>query len=110
LERAGIVRIVAPSIQLSAEVSPPLKLIGNAPSPLARGNFRLRHEELETQRTELAARLPMIGQGARQHPGNRHAIKLLNDAFCNLKLARRFTVRQAAAWLIGIPKQVAAVI
>ena len=81
----------------------------NVPPP-ARGNFRRRYEELETQRTELAARLHTLGQGARQHPGYKRALTLLNDTFRKSKLAQRLAVLQAAAWLIDLLERITAVI
>jgi hypothetical protein len=76
----------------------------NAPPP-SRGNFRMRYDEMEAHRAELVARLPMLGESARQHPGYKRALKLLNDTFRKSKLAQRLAVLQAAAWLIDVLEQ-----
>lgn len=81
----------------------------NVPPP-ARGNFRRRYEELETQRTELTARLRRLGGTAQQHPGYKRALTLLNDTFRKSKLAQRLAVLQAAAWLIDLLEQITAIV
>jgi hypothetical protein len=79
-------------------------------SPPARETFRQRYDELEARRDVLAARLHTLGQAARQHPGYKRALKLLNDTFRKSKLAQRLAVLQAAAWLIDVLEQFAAIV
>lgn len=67
-----------------------------------RRSFRERYDQLETRRAELAARLHSLGDGARQQPAYKRALKLLNEIYRKEKLARRLAVLQAAAWLIDI--------
>jgi hypothetical protein len=50
----------------------------------------------------LVARVRGLSGGAQQHPGYKRALKLLNDTFRKSKLAQRFAVLEAAAWLIDI--------
>ena len=76
----------------------------NGPSP-ARGTFRQRYDDLETQRDALVARLRGLGGTAQQHPGYKRVLKLLNDTFRKSKLAQRLAVLQAAAWLIDVLEQ-----
>lgn len=77
----------------------------NSAAPSLRGTFRQRYDALETQRSELVARLRTLGENGRQHPGFKRALKLLNDTFRKSKLAQRLAVLQAAAWLIDILEQ-----
>ena len=71
-------------------------------SPQKRRSFRQRYDELEGQRAELSARLQVLGEAARSHPGYKRALKLLNDIYRKEKLAGRLAVLHAAAWLIDI--------
>jgi hypothetical protein len=66
------------------------------------GNFRRRYDDLETRRAELVARLRMLGDMAKPHPGYKRALTLLNDTFRKSRLAQRLAVLQAATWLIDI--------
>ena len=72
------------------------------PLPQKRLSFRRRYDDLEVRRTELSARLHMLGETAQRHPGYKRALKLLNDIYRKEKLARRLAVLHAAAWLIDI--------
>ncbi len=72
------------------------------PPPKKRKSFRQRYDELEVRRAELSARLQMLGDAARSHPGYKRALKLLNDIYRKEKLAGRLAVLHAAAWLIDI--------
>jgi hypothetical protein len=119
LERTGIAGIVAPTIPIAERVvrainvncmshrRPPSIKNSNGPSP-ARGTFRQRYDDLETQREALMARLRRLGSNAQQHPGYKRALKLLNDTFRKSKLAQRLAVLQAAAWLIDVLEQLTA--
>jgi hypothetical protein len=71
-------------------------------SPQKRPSFRRRYNELELRRAELSARLQVLGETTRSHPGYKRALKLLNDIYRKEKLAGRLAVLQAAAWLIDI--------
>jgi hypothetical protein len=62
-----------------------------------RANFRRRYNELEAHRATLVARLIMLGEASRQHPGYRREHRLLNNIFRKEKLAQRLAVLQAAA-------------
>jgi hypothetical protein len=72
-----------------------------------RQSFRRRYHDLEVRRTELSARLHMLGETAQRHPGYKRALKLLNDIYRKEKLARRLAVLHAAAWLIDILEKLA---
>jgi hypothetical protein len=75
-------------------------------SPLRqRVNFRQRYDEIEIRRAKLIARLGTLGEAARQHPGYKRALKLLNDVFRKSSLAQRIGILQAASWLIDILEQ-----
>jgi hypothetical protein len=65
-------------------------------------SFRQRFENLEAKREELLARLAAIGDAAKQHPGHRRALTLLNASFRRASLAQRAAVLQAAEWLIEV--------
>jgi hypothetical protein len=78
-------------------------------SPPTRANFRRRYEELEVQRAELIARLHMLSEAARPHPGYKRALTLLNDTFRKSKLAQRLAVLQAATWLIDVLEKIASI-
>jgi len=67
-----------------------------------RTNFRERYAALETRRAELVARLAALDQSARNHPGYKRALTLLNNTFRKEKLSQRLAVLQAAAWLIAL--------
>lgn len=67
-----------------------------------RAGFRARYEEIEQHRAALVARLTSLGDAARQHPGYRRAMTLLNSTFRRAKLAQRLAILQAAAWLIDL--------
>jgi hypothetical protein len=71
-----------------------------------RGNFRDRYEDLETQREHLVARLRLLGDFAKPHPGYKRALTLLNDTFRRSRVAQRLAVLQAAAWLIDVLERV----
>jgi hypothetical protein len=71
-------------------------------APRPRQSFRHRYDELEGHRSELSARLNLLGEAARRHPGYKRALKLLNDIYRREKLPQRLAVLQAAAWLIDI--------
>jgi predicted RNA polymerase sigma factor len=71
-----------------------------------RGKFRQRYDELEARRADLLARLGRLGENARQHPGYKRALRLLNNIFRKSKLPQRLAVLQAAAWLIDVLEQV----
>jgi hypothetical protein len=87
---------------------PPASRNNALPSP--RGSFRQRYDELEAQRSALVARLRMLGENGRQHPGYNRALKLLNNTFRASRLAQRLAVLQAAAWLINLLERITAVI
>ena len=70
--------------------------------PKKRQSFRQRYDELELRRAELSARLQVLGEAARSHPGYKRALKLLNDIYRKEKLAGRLAVLHAAAWLIDL--------
>jgi hypothetical protein len=74
----------------------------NKSSPQRRPSFRRRYDELELRRAELSARLQVLGETTRRHPGYKRALKLLNDIYRKEKLAGRLAVLHAAAWLIDI--------
>jgi sporulation-control protein spo0M len=76
------------------------------PPPPARGNFRHRYDDLEAQRAALVARLRMLGEIAKPHPGYKRALTLLNDTFRKSRLVQRLAVLQAATWLIDVLEQV----
>ncbi len=75
-------------------------------SPASRGNFRSRYDDLESRRDQLVARLRLLGEVAKPHPGYKRALILLNDTFRKSRLAQRLAVLQAAAWLIDVLEQV----
>ena len=81
----------------------------NAP-PSLRGKFRQRYDQLEARRTELMARLGMLDENGRRHPGYKRALTLLNATFRKSKLPQRLAVLQAAAWLINVLEQVTMVL
>ena len=83
--------------------SPTLR--SNAPPSLC-GKFRQRYDQLEARRTELMARLGMLDENGRRHPGYKRALTLLNATFRKSKLSQRLAVLQAAAWLINVLEQV----
>jgi hypothetical protein len=83
---------------------PPATRANASPSP--RGNFRRRYDELEAQRGELVARLRMLGELAKPHPGYKRALTLLNDTFRKSRLAQRLAILQAATWLIDVLEQI----
>ncbi len=72
-----------------------------------RQSFRQRYDELEARRTELAARLHLLGEIAKRHPAYKRALKLLNDIYRREKLPQRLAVLQAAAWLIDVLEKLA---
>ena len=82
-------------------------LAPDKPPPQKRQSFRQRYDDLEVRRTELSARLHMLGETAQRHPGYKRALKLLNDIYRKEKLARRLAVLHAAAWLIDILEKLA---
>jgi hypothetical protein len=65
-------------------------------------SFRRRFENLEARREQLLARLASIGDSAKQHPGHRRALSLLNASFRRASVAQRVAVLQAAEWLIQV--------
>ena len=65
-------------------------------------SFRQRFENLEAKREALLARLSVIGDDAKQHPGHRRALTLLNASFRRASVAQRVAVLQAAEWLIQV--------
>jgi hypothetical protein len=67
-----------------------------------RQSFRQRYDDLEARRAKLSVRLDSLGDAARNHPGYKRALKLLNEIYRREKLARRLAVLHAAAWLIDI--------
>jgi hypothetical protein len=72
-------------------------------SPAAsKPSFRQRFEDLEAKREELLARLSTMGDSAKQHPGYRRALTLLNASFRRASVAQRVAVLQAAEWLIEV--------
>jgi hypothetical protein len=72
----------------------------------ALGPFRRRYDALETRRDDLVARLRMLGNISKPHPGYKRALRLLNDTFRKSKMAQRLAVLQAAAWLIDVLERV----
>ena len=74
-----------------------------------RASFRQRYIDLEARRATLIARLGTLGETSRQHPGYRRAMRLLNETFRKEKVAQRFAVLQAAAWLIEVLEKLAAI-
>ena len=68
----------------------------------SRATFRERYTALDRRRAELVARLAALDHGARNHPGYRRVLTLLNNTFRKEKLPRRLAVLQAAAWLIDV--------
>jgi len=79
-------------------------------SACTRRTFRQRYDELEVQRDALVVRLRRLGGTAQEHPGYKRALTLLNDTFRKSKLAQRLAVLQAAAWLIDVLEQFAAIV
>jgi len=77
------------------------------PQLTKRQSFRQRYDDLEIRRAELSARLHLLGEAARHHPGYKRALKLLNDIYRKEKLAGRLAVLHAAAWLIDILEKLA---
>jgi len=75
-------------------------------SPPPRDNFRRRYDDLESRRAELVARLRMLGDMAKPHPGYKRALVLLNDTFRKSRLAQRLAVLQAATWLIDVLERI----
>jgi hypothetical protein len=69
-----------------------------APKP----SFRQRFENLEARREALLARLSAMGDDAKQHPGYRHALTLLNASFRRATVAQRVAILQSAQWLIEV--------
>jgi hypothetical protein len=67
-----------------------------------RASFRERYTALEARRTELVARLKTLDDTARNHPGHKRVLTLLNSTFRKEKLPQRLAVLQAAAWLIDV--------
>jgi hypothetical protein len=67
-----------------------------------RASFRERYTALEARRTELVARLKTLDDTARNHPGYKRVLTLLNSTFRKEKLPQRLAVLQAAAWLIDV--------
>jgi hypothetical protein len=65
-------------------------------------SFRQRFENLEARRGELLARLSSMGDDAKQHPGYRRALTLLNASFRRASVAQRVAVLQSAEWLIQV--------
>jgi hypothetical protein len=76
------------------------------PAPRSRQSFRQRYDELEGRRAELSARLRLLGEAARRHPGYKGALTLLNEIYRREKLPQRLAVLQAAAWLIDVLEKV----
>lgn len=89
--------------------APPTKTAGKEPRP-SPGNFRQRYDELEAKRAALVARLTLISNNSRKHPGYRRALTLLNDTFRKSKLAQRLAVLQAASWLIDVLEQLSSMV
>jgi hypothetical protein len=84
------------------------KLIQWAKAPKsARKSFHHRYSAVEARRTELAARLAALGEGAKQYPAYRTALTLLNKTFRKERLALRASILQAAGWLIDVLEQMA---
>jgi len=77
----------------------------DAPTP-SQGSFRRRYDALELRRDQLVARLRLLGDMSKPHPGYKRALKLLNDTFRKSKMAQRLAVLQAAAWLIDVLERV----
>jgi hypothetical protein len=65
-------------------------------------SFRQRFENLEAGREALLARLSAMGDDAKQHPGYRRALTLLNASFRRATVAQRVAVLQSAQWLIEV--------
>jgi hypothetical protein len=74
----------------------------NKSAPQKRQSFRHRYDELENRRAELSVRLQSLSVSARQHPGYKRALTLLNEIYRREKLPQRVAVLQSAAWLIDI--------
>ena len=68
----------------------------------AKQSFRQRFENLEAKREALLARLSVMRDDAKQHPGHRRALTLLNASFRRASVAQRVAVLQAAEWLIQV--------
>jgi hypothetical protein len=79
----------------------------NKSAPQKRQSFRQRYDELENRRAELSARLQLLSDSARKHPGYKRALTLLNEIYRREKLPQRVAVLQSAAWLIGILEKLA---
>ena len=62
------------------------------------------------RREQLVARLRMLGEMAKPHPGYKRALTLLNDTFRKSKLAQRLAVLEAASWLLDVLEQVTIVL
>ena len=85
-----------------------IRLIQRAKAPKsARKSFHHRYSVVEARRTELAARLAALGEGAKQNPAYKTALTLLNKTFRKERLAQRASILQAAAWLIDVLEQMA---
>jgi hypothetical protein len=78
--------------------------------PSTRSSFRARYDNLETRREQLLARLRLLGDIAKPHPGYRRAFTLLNYTFRKSKLPQRLAVLQAAAWLIDLLEHFAPIV
>jgi hypothetical protein len=76
-------------------------------APRSRQSFRQRYDELEGRRAELSARLRLLGEAYRRHPGYKRALTLLNEIYRREKLPQRLAVLQAAAWLIDVLEKLA---
>ena len=68
----------------------------------SRKKFRQRYDDLEAQRADLVARLRRLSEASKQHPGYKHALKLLNGIYRREKLAQRLEVLHSASWLISL--------
>jgi len=97
-----------PATSISPQNVPVVQLIAmprrstTSSAPDKRATFRQRYDELEGRRTELSARLHLLGEAAQTHPAYKRAQKLLNDIYRREKLPQRLAVLQAAGWLIDI--------
>lgn len=80
---------------------PPSIRRSNRSQPL-RKNFRQRYDDLEAQRAGLISRLQQLSEASKQHPGYKHALKLLNEIYRRQKLAQRLDVLHSASWLISL--------
>jgi hypothetical protein len=67
-----------------------------------RSSFRDRYEVLERRRLELLDRHKRLNDEAREHPGHRRALTLLNERFRGAKVVQRVAILQAAEWLINV--------